>query len=94
MRFSVVVSSGLISRSARLSAAMSISFAGFAASGMARKYSPASTGESTSLSSDTGANSTVLADWLATGRDVPNFQPAGRFRFALKVTSLMFEPSG
>ena len=79
---------GVASSAAGLSAAMSISTGGFAVlSGMTRKYSPASTGESTRFVRETGAKSICPRDSRSTVSAVPNFQPGGSFNEASNVMS-------
>ena len=70
---------GLASKSAGLSAAMSITTSGFVvASGRTRKYSPVSTGESTIFVSEAVWKSTTPRVSFSVSSPVPYFQPAGR----------------
>ena len=50
--------------------------------GISLKKAPQITGESTSVSSDTGPKLVREPDQDATGRAVPSFHPAGAVRFA------------
>jgi hypothetical protein len=82
------VNRGLASSAAGLSAAMSSSTGRSPVlSGMTRKYSPASTGESTRFVRETGAKVTTPPDSRSTRRAVPNFQPGGSFSVASNVMS-------
>ncbi len=56
--------------------------------------SPAITGESTSVVSETGAKSIVPPPWPATVSEVPNFQFSGSRRLARNITSSVRAPIG
>src|SRR3954462_4893990 len=80
---------GLAPSAAGLSAAMSITTSGFAVeSGMTRKYSPASTGESTTFVSEAVLKSTTPRVSLSVSSPVPYFQPEGsRMDASIKSSS-------
>src|SRR5207248_887018 len=62
--------------------------------GISRKYSPASTGESTSISRDTGLKLMLPAFCEAVSSAVPNFQLAGSLRLGVTLMSAEALPEG
>ena len=59
-----------------------------------RKWTPASTGESTSDVSEVGANWMSPAFSRCAGSAVPYFQPAGSLTLARKLMSSVWRPAG
>ena len=85
---------GLAARAGSLSPAMASSTAGSAVErAMVRRWSPASTGESTSVARLAGAKSMSPPEVRVTVRAVPNFQPVGSRSDACTAMS-SFAPGG
>ncbi len=59
-----------------------------------RKYRPARTGESMSVTSETGEKETASPATRSTGRAVPNFQPDGNVNVGWNIVSLDRGPRG